>query len=201
MSKRMRQTLLFLLAISCAGYILAQDIIVLTTGENIKDIEILNVLDSAITYNQHNNTQSIPKSDVMAIMYSDGRYEEIKHIKAIEDYDKYLFPVNSIKEYNEGYTMLIASGTQYNQASQQKEDYFLWIESEDDGGYNSFRKKNKDIYRQFMKSIRQASKEMRFYDVASHATAAYKQKKAEGANSEDACGALMETFVMATNNL
>ncbi len=64
----MRQTLLFLLAISCAGYILAQDIIVLTTGENIKDIEILNVLDSAITYNQHNNTQSIPKSDVMAIM-------------------------------------------------------------------------------------------------------------------------------------
>ena len=74
----MKRLLSFIIAISCAGFILAQDIIVLKSGERIEDTKVQSITDKDITYVQDGNTISVPHNSVEAILYEDGRYEEIK---------------------------------------------------------------------------------------------------------------------------
>lgn len=74
----MKHLLSFIIAISCAGFILAQDIVVLKSGERIENTKVQSITDKDITYIQNENTISIPHNSVAAILYEDGRYEEIK---------------------------------------------------------------------------------------------------------------------------
>lgn len=66
------------LIISCAGNILAQDILSLKNGDRIENIKVLDISDSKITYSQNDSAISIARNSVAAILYADGRYEEIK---------------------------------------------------------------------------------------------------------------------------
>lgn len=54
------------------------DIIVQKEGENIEDVTVISVASTEITYELNGSTQTLSKDQVSAILYSDGRYEEIK---------------------------------------------------------------------------------------------------------------------------
>ena len=73
----MKRLLSFIVLISCAGLILAQDIIVLKSGERIENAKVQSVTDKNISYVLNGNTISIPHNSAEAILYADGRYEEI----------------------------------------------------------------------------------------------------------------------------
>lgn len=70
----MKQILLLIMAISCAGFILAQDIIVTKAGINIEDVTVLSVAADYVTYNQAGAQKTIASSEVEGVLYSNGRY-------------------------------------------------------------------------------------------------------------------------------
>lgn len=70
----MKRAFLFLIIISCAGLIFAQDIIVTKAGTNIEDITVVSVTAENVTYNQAGSQKSIASSEVNGILYRDGRY-------------------------------------------------------------------------------------------------------------------------------
>lgn len=74
----MKRILFIIGVILCAGCVLAQDIIVLKSGERIEHTKVQSITDRDITYVQNGNTISVPHNSVEAILYEDGRYEEIK---------------------------------------------------------------------------------------------------------------------------
>ncbi len=74
----MKRIILFCLTIFCAGYILAQDILALKNGEQIENVQVISITDTTITYSQNGQHNSVPRNAVSAILYADGRYEEIK---------------------------------------------------------------------------------------------------------------------------
>lgn len=60
-------------------------IIVPKSGDNIEDISIVSKTSSEIIYTQAGDEKSINLSDVSAILYDDGRYEEIPIFISIEE--------------------------------------------------------------------------------------------------------------------
>lgn len=74
----MKRIVLFLLVISCAGFIFAQDIIVTKAGTNIEDVTVKSITNTEIVYILNGTETTLPRSEAAAILYSDGRYEEIK---------------------------------------------------------------------------------------------------------------------------
>lgn len=62
---------------SCAGCVFAQDIISLRDGTNIENVKVQSISDSEVTYTLKNKTISIPRNNVEAVLYEDGRFETI----------------------------------------------------------------------------------------------------------------------------
>lgn len=76
--------ILFLTAIMfCVGMLSAQDIISLRDGSLIEDVTIISVTNEVITYTKADKKQSIPSSSAQAILYADGRYEEVRYQKTV----------------------------------------------------------------------------------------------------------------------
>ncbi len=88
----MKHILLLLILMSCAGCVFAQDIISLRDGTNIENVKVQSISDSEVTYTLKNKTISIPRNNVEAVLYEDGRFETISRtlvgdttsIKAVE---------------------------------------------------------------------------------------------------------------------
>ncbi|MCQ2347135.1 MAG: hypothetical protein MJZ92_04315 [Paludibacteraceae bacterium] len=74
----MKNYILFFLLIIFPLNIFA-GIIVLTTGNNIEGISNISVRDQLVLYQQNGKSMSLPMEEVSAILYDDGRYEEIQH--------------------------------------------------------------------------------------------------------------------------
>ena len=79
---------LFIIIFALLPMMLYAGIIVKKSGEQLTDITIKSVTDNEIIYkNSNGKSITISKSEVSAILYDDGRYEEIKQpIKLEEDY-------------------------------------------------------------------------------------------------------------------
>lgn len=54
-------------------------LIILTTGNNIEDISNISIQEQLVLYQQNEKKMSLPIEEVSAILYDDGRYEEIQH--------------------------------------------------------------------------------------------------------------------------
>lgn len=74
----MKKSALLLLAIS--PVLAIAGIIVPKSGDNIEDATNIVVSDTEISYQIGSENKTINRSDVSAIMYDDGRYEEIKSV-------------------------------------------------------------------------------------------------------------------------
>ena len=81
----MKRFIILMMAISCAVLILAQDVISLKSGDRIENVKVLSITDSVIVYVMEGNEIKLPRNSVDAILYEDGRYEEIKATNRIED--------------------------------------------------------------------------------------------------------------------
>lgn len=55
-------------------------IIIPKEGENIEDVSNISVIGAEVKYVLNGQEQSMPISKVAAVMYDDGRYEEVKEI-------------------------------------------------------------------------------------------------------------------------
>lgn len=89
---------------------------------------------------------------------------------------------------------------QHDKDTNQEELFALCLYQEDFEAYSTYLKEHKDVKKQYFISLKQASKEKRWYDVAFHASNAFKVLKSKGASSYDACEALISTFIANTNN-
>lgn len=70
----MKRVWLFLVIISCAGLVLAQDIILTKAGTTIENVTVVSVTADNVTYKQAKTQKSIASSEVDGILYKDGRY-------------------------------------------------------------------------------------------------------------------------------
>ena len=66
-----------MMAISCAGLVLAQDIIALKGDKRIENVVVSGKTDTEIQYIQNEEILSIPRDSVQSIQYSDGRVETV----------------------------------------------------------------------------------------------------------------------------
>lgn len=87
-----------MMAISCAQLLLAQDVVVLTNGERIENVKVSSITDSILIYMTGGKEMTLLHDSVYAILYADGRYEEIPTINAKEDSSKSLYS-ESIEEH------------------------------------------------------------------------------------------------------
>lgn len=78
---------LIVLALVLLPMLLNAGVIVKKSGEQIDDVSIKSVNDSIVNYTSSSGKKhSIAKSELSAILYDDGRYEEIKQqIKVVEE--------------------------------------------------------------------------------------------------------------------
>ena len=74
----MKRLNFLIIILSCAGFCLAQDIIALKNGERIEDIFVSSITNESIVYKEGEKELTIPRNSVDAILYADGRYEQIK---------------------------------------------------------------------------------------------------------------------------
>ena len=74
-----------MVAISCAGLILAQDIIVTRSGATIEDVTVISVTADKVTYKQAGKQKTIASSDVDGVMYDDGRYVSPASVAAVDE--------------------------------------------------------------------------------------------------------------------
>lgn len=73
----MKRFFVILMAMSCAGFTFAQDIIVLSNGERIENIVVSGRTEEEVSYIQNEEILSIPSDSVLSIQYSDGRIETV----------------------------------------------------------------------------------------------------------------------------
>ena len=77
-SEHMKKLLVSLFAL--LPMFLFAGVIVKQSGENIEDVSVKSITDTEVLYVlQDGSEASIQKSEVSAVLYDDGRYEEIKH--------------------------------------------------------------------------------------------------------------------------
>ena len=130
----MKRLLSFIMAISCAGFVLAQDIIVLKSGERIENAKVQSITDKDITYVQDGNTISVPHNSVEAILYEDGRYEAIKatlvgdsaSIAAVEQLGYNAEELKTMINNGEDRTMLLLQDKSYSKECRKvgKKEYY-----------------------------------------------------------------------------
>jgi len=70
----MKRAFLFIVALSCAGFILAQDIVVTKAGTTIEDVTVVSVTADNVVYKQGDSINTLSSSEVEGVLYSDGRY-------------------------------------------------------------------------------------------------------------------------------
>ena len=162
---------------SCAGLILAQDVIALKNGERIENVTVSSITDKTIIYLSEGNEVNIPRNSADAILYADGRYEEIKHSDdaAFFYQNEYFLPS---AEVTDGLVILglfvDMSNIAYVKGAQQKMDYYcLCIEKNDMSAYKLFLKEHKEI----KKKYNSVFKDSRNYEAAQQASRAYKKMK------------------------
>ena len=73
----MKRFIVIMMAISCAGLVLAQDIIALKGDKRIENVVVSGKTDTEIQYIQNEEILSIPRDSVLSILYNDGRIETI----------------------------------------------------------------------------------------------------------------------------
>ena len=138
----MKRAFLFLLLISCAGIILAQDIVVTKAGTTIEDVTVILVTADNVTYMQAGTQKSIASSEVDGVLYSDGRYVNPPSKQVVSDTDNTVTAEDAWAIYD-------AVSESMNPASQTTSSYSEWeMETErtpsytrsysDDGGRNIF---------------------------------------------------------------
>ncbi len=76
----MKKLIALCMIVSCAGLSLAQDIIALNSGERIENVTVSAITDQEIIYVNEGSEIRIPRNSVNAVLYADGRYEEIPAI-------------------------------------------------------------------------------------------------------------------------
>ncbi len=74
----MKRLLISMIIASCAGFILAQDVLALKNGERIENVTVSSITDSVIVYVKEGEETTLPRNSVDAILYADGHYEQIK---------------------------------------------------------------------------------------------------------------------------
>lgn len=74
----MKRVFLLTMILSCAGIALAQDVIALKSGERIENVVVSSITDKSIVYVKNGEEISIPHNSADAVLYADGRYEQIK---------------------------------------------------------------------------------------------------------------------------
>ena len=191
----MKRLLAFIITISCAGFILAQDIVVLKSGERIENVIVSSISDTTITYVTNGSVQNISNTKVGAILYADGRYVEISNTENSLSFNQneYLLPGADVRK---GLTIIgvfvdtVNMINSKNVREQAEQYYCLCIAEEDMSAYKNFLKEHKDIRKQY-----KVFKDAGNYEAALQASLAYKKKKIEGASSEEACAALINTFI------
>lgn len=75
----MKRFIIIMMAISCAGIVLAQDVIVLSNGERIENIFVSGKTETEVSYIQNEEVLSLPSDSVLSIQYSDGRIETVSY--------------------------------------------------------------------------------------------------------------------------
>ena len=96
----MKKLIALMVIISCAGCMLAQDVISLKNGERIENVTALSITDSVVVYMVEGKEIQLPHNSVDAILYADGRYVEIKetNVRAEDTYTS-LFSDSVIEEH------------------------------------------------------------------------------------------------------
>lgn len=92
-------------------------VILKTSGEQIDDASGISVTDTEVKYKDSNgNSNSIPKSEVSAVLYDNGKYEEIKQQAAVaeDEPDQEAASKSNHSFFN--------SGKSDNETKQRKED-------------------------------------------------------------------------------
>lgn len=96
----MKRILFFIAIMFCVGIVSAQDVIVLRSGELIEDVTIISIGEDDISYSKNGNTLTTPRNTAEAVLYADGRYEEIKAYKPVstEESTEQVTPQNQDEE-------------------------------------------------------------------------------------------------------
>ena len=79
----MKRIIIFLLL--CSPIFLQAGIIVTKSDGNIEDVSNVTVGKTEITYKQDGEIKSINRDEVSAVLYDNGKYEEIKSIEEVEE--------------------------------------------------------------------------------------------------------------------
>lgn len=97
----MKRTIIILLAL--LPMILYAGVIVKKSGDRIENVSIKSINETEVIYTAENGEEaSILKSDVSAVLYDDGRYEEIKQQPSSESVQQEEKPSYSAKEVGPG---------------------------------------------------------------------------------------------------
>lgn len=75
--------ILFALVALVPLLVLAQDIVVTKAGTNIEDVKVKAITDTEIIYVLNGTETALPRNEVTAILYEDGRYEEIRPLTTV----------------------------------------------------------------------------------------------------------------------
>lgn len=172
----MKKILALFVVTSCAGILFAQDVIALINGDRIEDVTIQSVTNEEIIYILNGKTETIPHNSAQAILYADGRYEEIK--------------LNVISVPSSA----TSDGTQI----------VMDLPTEEDGAalgrdlvvYFAGHSKQAKAYNA---AVKQAQKLEIAGDCYLIAISAYMQKKRNGASGNEACGAFISTYIETVN--
>lgn len=115
----MKKSALLLLAIS--PVLAIAGIIVPKSGNNIEDATNIVVSDTEILYQIGSENKVINRSDVSAIMYDDGRYEEVKEMP--QNTYSYAKPQSSYNvQSQQGYSNQTATQEGYKGSLKQAKD-------------------------------------------------------------------------------
>ena len=129
----MKRAFLFLLVISCAGFILAQDIVVTKAGTTIEDVKVISITADNVTYNQAGTQKTMASSEVDGVLYSDGRYvtppsqqiipsDEVSSSDGSWDMEDYPQQQNYIGEESKGMSNVSHIHTEKTTSSNAKEE-------------------------------------------------------------------------------
>ena len=188
------------MAISCAVLILAQDVISLKSGNRIENVIVSSISDTTITYVMNGREQNVSKTIVGAILYADGRYVEIsnaEHSLSISKNEFLLYAADLTRDMVVLGVFLDTVNMANAKSALQKAEHYYWlcIPEEDMSAYKTYLKDHKYIKKQYNKALKDA----RNYEAALQASRAYKKMREDGASSEDACAALINTFIENSN--
>ncbi len=161
-------------------------VIMKRSGERLEDVTIKSVTDSEVVYELSGQEMTLLKSDVSAILYDDGRYEEIKQtpLKTL---------LEDVREGDSG-TTLTNQLLSPDELSSGQAISFTW----DLGVYTYGHPKQIKQY----KAAAKRAKELGVSDACfSVALEAYQTKKQAGESGNKACQAFIDVYISAVNKI